>query len=281
MKRKEGNPLTRLISRIILIIWAFFVLYPLLFSILTSLKSNQQFFSGKSWDFPKWPLLWSNYSDTWLRYNFGGYFFNSIIITLGSLLLALVLTTTTAYILARYPFKGSGVLYYFYIASLTIPVLMLVIPMFFLFDALHLSNSWMGLILLYSVGAVPFGMFVLVSFFKSLPRELEESAVIDGASLFVVFFRIMLPLAMSGLITISIVNVINIWNEFPYALILISDPLKYTLPVGLSFMQGAMQYRTEFGPLFAGVTIATVPVFLMYMLFQKRINEGITAGAVK
>jgi N-acetylglucosamine transport system permease protein len=281
MKQNEGNPLVRFISRFILILWTFFVLYPFLFSLFDSLKNNQQFLTGKVWALPKIPLLWTNYTDTWTRYNFGGYFVNSIIITLSSVALALILTSTTAYILARHPFKGSGLLYYFYIASLTIPTLMLVVPMFFLFGSLHLNNSWNGLIVLYAIGTVPFGMFVLVGFFKTLPRELEESAVIDGASLYAVFFRIMLPLAIPGLVTVCIVNFMGIWNEFPYALILISDPLKYTLPVGLSYMQASMQYRIEFGPLFAGVTIVTIPVLIMYIIFQNRINEGITAGAVK
>lgn len=281
MKKSGNNPIFRFISTTILCIWAVFVIYPLIFSVFESLKDNKQFYNNVAWALPEIPLLWANYTETWVRYEFGHYFVNSIVITIGSVLLSLVLTATTSYIMARYPFKGRGLIYYFYIASMTVPMMMLVIPMFFLFGDLNLNNSWLGLILLYAVGSVPFGMFVLTGFFKSLPRELEESAVIDGATLYGVFFRIMLPLSLSGLITISIVNVVGFWNEYPYALMLITDPLKYTLPVGLNFMQGAMQYRIEFGPLFAGLTIATIPVLLVYMFFQKYINEGITAGAVK
>ncbi|QGR00243.1 carbohydrate ABC transporter permease [Paenibacillus psychroresistens] len=265
----------------ILLIWAVFVIYPLVFSLFESLKDNKQFMNNKAWSLPQFPLLWGNYSDTWVRYEFGHYFVNSIVVTIGSMVLALILTSTTSYIMARYAFKGRGLIYYFYIASMTVPMMMLVIPMFFLFGDLHLSNSWFGLIVLYAIGSVPFGMFVLTGFFKSLPRELEESAVIDGATHYGVFFKVMLPLSLSGLITISIVNVVGFWNEYPFALMLISNPLKYTLPVGLNFMQGAMQYRTEFGPLFAGVTIASIPILIVYMFFQKYINEGITAGAVK
>jgi len=253
----------------------------MLFSMSEALKDNKQFFAGRAWDLPKFPLLWSNFSYTWVKYHFSTYFVNSTLVTAGSTVLALILAATTAYILARYAFRGSGLLYYFYIASLTIPSLMLVVPLFFLFSSLHLSNSLWGLIFLYSVSVLPVGMFILIGFFKSLPRELEESAVMDGASLYGVFFKIMLPLAMPGLVTVSIINILGFWNEFQYALILISDPLKYTLSVGLGNMQGEMQYRIEFGPLFAGVTMSIVPILIIYIIFQSRINEGITAGAVK
>ncbi len=281
MKAKQINPLTRWISTILLLMWTVCTVYPLLFSIFESLKDNQQVYTGKAWDLPKFPLLWSNFSYTWEKYHFGSYFVNTIVVTTGSMILALILTATTAYVLARYAFKGSGLIYYLYISSLTIPTLMLIVPMFFLFSALHVSNSFTGLILLYSITAMPLGMFILMGFFKSLPRELEESAVIDGASLYGVFFKIMLPLAAPGLITISIVNVLGFWNEYQYALVLLSDALKYTLPVGLGVMQGEMQYRIEFGPLFAGLLISTLPIVFIYILFQKQINDGIVAGAVK
>ncbi|MFC5402520.1 carbohydrate ABC transporter permease [Cohnella soli] len=281
MKANGISPLARLLSGLLLAFWTVCCVYPLLFSILESFKDNQQVYSGKAWDLPKLPLLWSNFSYTWEKYHFGSYFVNTIIVTTGSLILALILTATTSYVLARYAFKGSSLLYYLYISAMTIPTLMLIVPMFFLFDALHVSNSFTGLILLYSISAMPMGMFMLVGFFKSLPHELEESAVIDGASLYGVFFKIMLPLAAPGLVTVSIVNALSFWNEYQYALVLISDALKYTLPVGLGVMQGEMQYRIEFGPLFAGLLISTIPILIVYIIFQRKINEGIVAGAVK
>ncbi|MDF2834370.1 MAG: sugar transporter permease [Paenibacillus sp.] len=268
-------------SGTILVLWAFCVVYPVFWSVMGSLKDNQQFFNGRAWDLPKFPLLWSNFSYTWETYHFGRYFLNSIIVTGGSMLLALVLAATTGYVLARYTFKGSGLLYYFYISSLMIPAILSLVPMFFLFDTLNLTNSFLGLILLYAIGALPFGIFIIIGFFKSLPRELSESAFMDGASHYGVFLRIMLPLAMPGLITVSIVNALNFWNEYPLALILMNDPSQYTLPVGLAVMQGEMQYRTEWGPLFAGLFISTIPILILYGLFQSRINEGLVAGAVK
>ncbi|MFD0670997.1 carbohydrate ABC transporter permease [Cohnella sp. GCM10027633] len=265
----------------ILLIWAFVAVYPMVWSIFGALKDNQQFFTGKAWELPKLPWLWSNFSYTWETYHFGRYFANSIIVTGGSMALALALSATTGYVLARFAFKGSGLLYYFYISSLMIPAILSLIPLFFLFNTLHLTNSFLGLILLYGIGALPFGIFVIIGFFKSLPRELDESATMDGASHYGVFFRIMLPLAMPGLITVSIVNALTFWNEYPLALILMNDPGQYTLPVGLAVMQGEMQYRTEWGPLFAGLFISTIPIVILYAIFQSRINEGLVAGAVK
>ncbi|GGD53314.1 carbohydrate ABC transporter permease [Paenibacillus nasutitermitis] len=281
MKHKVISPPVRWVFRFLLLLWTFFAIYPLIFSVFQSLKDNEQFFTGKSWELPDLPLLWSNFSYTWEKYHFGSYFINTTIITAGSIVLTLILTSTTAYILARFSFRGSGFLYYIYLAGMTIPSMMIVVPMFFLFNDLHLNNSYSGLILLYSITAFPLGLLVLMGFFKSLPRELEESAVIDGASLYGVFFKVMLPLAMPGLVTISIINLLNFWNEYQYALILMNDALKYTLPVGLAFMQGEMQYRIEFGPLFAGLLISTIPVLIIYIIFQNRINDGIVAGAVK
>ncbi|WP_020614987.1 carbohydrate ABC transporter permease [Paenibacillus daejeonensis] len=281
MKVNRINLPARLFSTLLLFIWTVCCVYPLIFSLFDSLKDNQQFYSGNAWDLPKLPLLWSNFSYTWTNYNFGYYFLNTIIVTVGSMLLALLLTATTAYVLARFTFRGSGLLYYLYLASLTIPTLMLIVPMFFLFSDLRVNNSYGGIILLYSITTMPIGMFILLGFFKSLPRELEEAAIMDGASLYGVFFKIMLPLAMPGLITISIINVLSFWNEYQYALVLLSDAYKYTLPIGLAFMQGEMQYRIEFGPLFAGLMISTIPILLIYIIFQRRINEGIVAGAIK
>lgn len=236
---------------------------------------------NKPWSLPETPLLWLNFSYVWSKYHFGTYFINSIVVTLGSTLLSLLLAATTAYILARYVFKGSNVLYVLYIASMMVPFNLALIPLFFLINDLHLINTWTGLILVYAASALPFGIFVLVGFYKSLPKELAEAASIDGCSDFGTFFRIMLPLSQPGLITVGIMTVLTTWNEYIVGTILTNDPEKYTLPIGIAVMQAEMQYRTEWGPLFAALLITIVPVLIMYIFFQKQIASGITAGAVK
>ncbi|MWC29774.1 carbohydrate ABC transporter permease [Paenibacillus sp. MMS18-CY102] len=275
------NPAVKTIFYLILIGWSLLVLYPLLWTLLDALKDNEQFFRHLPWALPEAPLLWSNFSYVWNRYHFDTYFVNSIVVTLGSTLLGLLLAATTAYVLARYKFRGSTALYLLYIASMMVPFVLALIPLFFLMNSLNLVNTKTGLILVYTSSVLAFGIFVLVGFFRSLPKELEEAAIVDGASHYGTFFRIMLPLSQPGLITVGIVNVLNIWNEYIVGTILINDPSQYTLPVEIGVMQAEMQYRTEWGPLFAALFITIVPVLLLYIVFQRKIASGITAGAVK
>lgn len=267
--------------RLILIAWTICVVYPLGWAIMNSLKTNKQFYLGHPWDLPHWPLQFANYLYAWNKSHFGAFFFNSTVVTVSSTVISLLLAATTAYVLARYVFRGSNVLYTVYIASMMIPSILGLIPLFFLLNSMHLTNSLIGLTLVYSVSAVPFGVFILVGFYKGLPKELEEAATIDGCSLYGTFFRIMLPLSKPGLITVGIMNVLFIWNEYIMATVLVNDPVKYTIPVGLAVMQGEMQYRTEWGPLFSGLVISMIPVIIIYMLYQKQITGGMTAGAVK
>lgn len=248
MKSGLSNPMVKIVFYAILILWGISVIYPLLWTLLDSLKNNDQFFRKMPWSLPDFPLLWSNFSYVWREFSFGDYFLNSVVVTIGSTLLGLLLSATTAYVLARYPFRGSTALFLLYIASMMIPFSLALIPLFFLMNSMHLTNSSLGLILVYASTLIAFGIFVLVGFFKSLPKELEEAAAMDGASYFGIFFRVMLPLSQPGLITVGIVNVLNIWNEYIIGTILVNDPKHYTLPVGIAMMQAQMQYRTEWGP---------------------------------
>ncbi|WP_409342895.1 carbohydrate ABC transporter permease [Paenibacillus sp. MBLB4367] len=280
-KRSATNPFGRFFLYFTLVFWTVCVIYPLVWTVFGALKDNQQFFLGKPWDLPKLPLLWDNFTYVFEKYHFGSYFVNSIVVTIGSTALGVLLSATTAYVLARYAFRGSGVLYYTFLAYMMIPPFLGIIPLFFLMDDLHMTNSLIGLTLVYAITAVPFGVFVLVGFFRTLPNELEEAAAMDGASHYGIFFRIMLPLATPGLYSVAIITVLNIWNEYIYALIINSDPEKYTIPVAIAVMQAEMQYRTEWGPLFASLLTSMVPVLIVYMIFQKKITGGITAGSLK
>ncbi|MGN7357420.1 carbohydrate ABC transporter permease [Paenibacillus sp. SAF-054] len=282
-RKPAGLWISKTVVRVLLLLWTFIVLYPVFWTFITSLKNNQQVMLGKPWDFPS-VLHFENYANVWSRAHFGSYFMNSILVTAGSTILSLALASTTAYILARYPFKGRGVLYFIYVASMMIPTTLGLIPLFFLLSDLHLSNSLLGLTLVYSVGTIgilPLGIFFLVGFYKTLPKELEEAATIDGCSFSRIFLRIMLPLSVPGLVTVGIMNALTVWNEYIMATVLINDPLKYTIPVGIAVMQGEMQYRTEWGPLFAGLSISMIPVIVMYVIYQRQITGGLTAGALK
>ncbi|MEC0090507.1 carbohydrate ABC transporter permease [Paenibacillus macquariensis] len=279
--RHIKNPVVKFILYAILILWSISVIYPLVWTVLDSVKDNQQFFFNAPWALPDFPLLWSNFSYVWSKYNFSTYFMNSLIITVGSTFLGVLLSAMTAYVLARYKFRGSNVLFLLYISSMMVPFVLALIPLFFLMNSMGLINTKIGLIFVYTSSLLAFGIFILVGFFKSLPKELEEAAIVDGASYYGTFFKVMLPLSQPGLITLGIINVLNIWNEYIVGTILINDPAQYTLPVEIGIMQAEMQYRTEWGPLFAALLITIVPILIVYIIFQRQIASGITAGAVK
>ena len=278
---KRSNPIVRTLIYIIIAGWTVCVLYPLLWTFMGALKTNQQFLLKSPWSLPEFPLQWSNFASVWSNYHLGDYFINSLIVTVTSTLLALLLASTTSYIIARFPFKRSMALYNLYLASMMIPIILGLIPLFFLLSDLGLDNTLLGLILIYSATNLPFGVFVLVGFFRAMPKELDEAASIDGSSHYGVFFRIMLPLAKPGLISVGIMNVLNIWNEYVLGTVIVNDPSQYTLPVGIAVMLEEMQYRTEWGPLFAGLLISIIPVLLIYMFYQRHITSGMMAGAVK
>ena len=278
---RQRNPIIRVILYAVMAVWAICVLYPLLWSVMGSLKTNQQFLLQSPWNLPELPLQWANFATVWTNYHMGTYFVNSLVVTTASTLLSLLLASTTSYIIARFPFRGSQALYNLYLASMMIPIILGLIPLFFLLSDLQLDNTLLGLIMVYTATNLPFGVFVLVGFFKTMPKELEEAASIDGSSHYGVFFRIMLPLAKPGLISVGMMNVLNIWNEYVLGTVIVNAPEKYTLPVGIAVMLEEMQYRTEWGPLFAGLLISTVPVLLIYLFFQRQITSGMMAGAVK
>lgn len=281
MKQESSNLMSSWIVRILLIGWAIVVLYPMVWALFASLKDNKQFYQGMPWDLPLLPLAWINFQYVWIEYKFSSFFLNSALVTVGSMVISVLLSATTAYVIARFKFKGSTFLYFLYISAMMVPVILSLIPLFFLLDELGLYDTRLGLVFVYTAYGVPFGVFVLVAFFKTLPKEMEEQASIDGASLYGTFFKIMLPLAKPGLVTVAIMNMLVIWNEYILATVLVSSPIKYTLPVGIAVMQAEMQYRTEWGPLFAGLMISMIPVILAYAFFQKQITSGMTAGAVK
>jgi N-acetylglucosamine transport system permease protein len=211
----------------------------------------------------------------------GRYFLNSLMVVLPSIFLILALSAPASYILSRKKFKGGNLITLIFIAGIGIPVPLLFIPLFVILTALHINNTLYGLGLLYVATSLPFTVFMLTGFFQSLPVELEEAAIIDGASDFRVFFDVMLPLASPGLITAAIFNFIGIWNEYQLALVFLSDPDKSTLSLGLYSLSNAMQYTGDWVGLMAGVVIVMVPTIILYIPPSEKMISGITMGAVK
>lgn len=263
----------------ILIIYAIIVIFPLVWIFSSSLKSSMEIFANV-WALPK-GIKWENYVNAWIEASIGKYFINSLFVTATSVFFILLLSSMVAYVLTRFRFLGNSFVFYYFLGGLMIPTFLGIVPLFLLLKDLHLLDSFIGLILVYIAYSLPFSIFILTPFFKSLPRELAEAAIIDGCSDFAVFWRIMLPLAKPGLITVGIFNFLGIWNEYILALVIISSGELRTLPLGIANLYMVQHYQADWGTLFAGLTIVMVPTLIVYIIFSKKLTSGITLGALK
>lgn len=278
-KRSIASSLRSLPLYLALIAWAASTFFTFAWLLSSSLKTNQELFQGL-WSLPK-HLTLDNYRKAWGVVHMKDYFLNSVKVVSATLVLVLLASSPAAYVLARIPFRGSYFLLLAFIAGMAIPMQVQMVPTFFLLRRMHLVNTHAGLILIYAAGSLPFSVFLLTSFFKTLPSELEDAAAIDGASEFGVFWRIMLPLASPGIITVGIFNFVWLWNEYIWALVLLQKGKGLTLPVGLYALRTSMQYSADWVALFAGVIIVVLPSFLVFIFFSRRIISGLTVGALK
>ncbi|MBP1990149.1 carbohydrate ABC transporter permease [Paenibacillus eucommiae] len=278
MKTNE-NTIVDWIWRIVLFGWALTIIVPLLWVIYESLKTNQEFFADV-WALPKiW--AWENYKNAWVSYELGSTMLNTLYYVGVSLLLGTFLTTINAYALVRLQFSGRKLIWSMIMLSLFLPGINALVPQYILMRDLHLLNSLTGLIILDSLGESVFFLMLLGGFMQSLPKELEESAYMDGASLFQTFLKIIVPLSMPGIVTVAIFKFLGLYNNFLGPFIYLSDASKHTIGVKMYHANQIMQYKSDMVTLFAGVTIAMLPTLIIYILFQRKIVEGATLGAVK
>ncbi|MFC3041540.1 carbohydrate ABC transporter permease [Virgibacillus xinjiangensis] len=279
MKRSVGEMLGRAGIRIPLILWTIAVLYPIFWMFLGSFKSNAEIYRNP-WGLPE-TFNFQNYADAWNNYNIGTSVFNSLIVTVVGAVLTLVLAIPTAYAIERIKFKGSSFLFTLYVSAMMIPMVLGWIPLFFLLMDLGMLDNIFGLAIVYAVSQLPFTIFVLTSFIGTIPKSLEESAAIDGLSPYGVLWKIITPLSMSGIITVTIMNSIQFWNEYFMALIFLQSSENYTLALAIDYISSEAQYTNAWGTLFASLVIAIVPVIILYAIFQRRIAQGMTEGAIK
>jgi N-acetylglucosamine transport system permease protein len=255
------------------------VLYPMVWLVISSLKTNRELFTGV-WALPQTPQ-WDNYVRAWERAGISHYFLNSAVVTACSLVGTVVLGAAAAYVLSRFTFPGSQAIYLLFVTGMTVPSFVGVIPLFFLLLDIGLLDTRLGLIAVYVAMNLPFTIFVLYGFFRSLPSELADAAEIDGCSPAGAFLRVMLPLARGGVLAVAIFDFIAIWNEYLYALVLISDPALRTLPLGVANLYVVNRYHADWTALLAGLVIVMIPSFVVYALFQSQFREGVTLGARK
>ncbi|WP_346926839.1 carbohydrate ABC transporter permease [uncultured Arthrobacter sp.] len=221
----------------------------------------------------------ASYTKAWVQASFGTFFTNSLLVTIGSVLISTVVSLLAAYALARSKSRVTGIIEAVFLSGLMLPVYLAILPVFYLLDGMGLVDNKFGLIMLYAALSIPFSVFVLTSFFRQLPVELEEAARIDGAGSFTMFWHIMLPLVKPAIATVVVFRFVPIWNDFFYPLILMRSKENYTLPVGLTTFFG--EYQTDWPTLFAGLVIATIPLVVLFLVATKQIVAGLTAGMSK
>lgn len=264
--------------------YALWVAYPMFWMLMSSLKPGAEVFRAPFALPAADKLRVDNYARAWGEASFGDYFLNSAIVTCVSVALITGLGSMAAYALSRFRIPGGRLLFWLFLAGLTLPAQIAVVPLFFEMRALGLLNSLPGLILVYTANGLPFAIFVLAGFFRSIPKALHEAAIMDGCTEFQAFRKVMLPLAVPGIVTVAIFQFIGVWKEYFFAFMLTSgDPAgaARTLPLGLANLAITAQYRSDFGMLFAGLVLVMLPILLIYLVLQRRIVRGITAGAVK
>ena len=259
--------------------WSLFTVFVIGWVGLSSLKTNREVFK-EAWKLPA-ELHFENFSKAWSVVRLGDYFLNSTVVVLSSVLLILLVSAPASYILSRVKFRGRNLITMIFTAGMGIPFPLLFIPLFVLLASMKLSDSLLGLTIVYVSLSIPFTVYILTGFFGSLPTELEEAAIIDGCTDYQVFFKVMLPLASPGLITAAIFNFIGLWNEYQLALIFINTAQNRTLSLGLYSLANAMQYTGDWVGLFAGIVIIMVPTIVLYVFLSEKMIAGITMGASK
>ena len=296
----------------LLITWLLAVALPLAWVFMNSLRTSREFTEnpfGIPWlitGIPQahqtdtmataWDSVKANYIKAWVDSNFSDYFMNSLVVTGISLFGILGISSMAAYVLARFPFRGSRFLFLYFLSGMMIPAQLLLVPLFFQFSWMskvstmfsapfgyefQLHDTHTGLILIYISLSLSFTILVLTGFFKTLPGELREAGIVDGCGEYRVFWHIMLPLARPGMLTVAIFNFLGLWNEYLFALVFVNSAAKKTLPLGLASVSMQAQYKTDFGLMFAGLVIVIIPTLLVYMLLQRQLTRGITLGALK
>lgn len=278
MSLKTQRALGQLLTYSLLLAGAGIVAVPFWYMIATSLKPQTLIF-----EFP--PRLWpqtvtlNNYLAALSKDQFGLYFLNSLSVAVASTALTVLISGLLAYAFARLQFPGREALFYIFLIGMMIPPVMLIIPQFIVAKALHLLDSLQGLVVVYVTMNLSMQTFLLRGFFESLPRDLEEAALIDGANHWTIFWRIVLPLSRPGLAVVTIFTFLYSWDEFPWANVAIKETTRRTLPIAIALFQA--QRLTEWGQVFAASMVALIPVVIVFVVFQRYFIRGIAATGMK
>ncbi|MCU6798287.1 MULTISPECIES: carbohydrate ABC transporter permease [Paenibacillus] len=252
-------------------------LYPIFLMLLSSFKTNIEIFKNPM----AFPKLWTfdAYRKLLDQLPYFDYFWNSVFVSVTSVALILISGALVSFYIARFNFKWNPALFFFFLLGMMIPVKLGIVPLFILMKTLGLMNTSFSLIFVYTAIGIPMSVLILVGFFRTLPKELEESGKIDGCSDLGILVKIIAPLMRPALGTVMIMNFITVWNDFFFPLIFIQDEVKKTIPVGMLTLFS--EYSTDWSVLFAGLTLSSLPMIILFAVASKQFMEGMTAGAVK
>jgi ABC-type glycerol-3-phosphate transport system permease component len=276
---KTGLP-SRIVLNLVLAMYCLGSVGAFTWYVMTSLKTNPEFFTSSPWAPPASPQF-GNYADAWNNAGIGQFLFNSLYATALSVSLSLAISLLAAYALARIPFRASGVLQVVFIVGMMLPGFGAIIPLYLLLRDLGLLGTLNGLVLVYIASQIPLNIFLLRGFMVSMPKELEEAAYVDGASPFRAFVSVVVPQTGPMVMSLAVLNTLNIWNEFLLALVLLPRSENYTVPVGLLGLSIQAEYSANWVQLFAGLILTSIPMLILFAIAQDRIARGLTFGGMK
>lgn len=275
--RKPQTIITTTLKYVFLLIVFLVSVYPVIWMFMGAFKDQNEFYSN-IWGLPSAPIL-GNIISAWTRGALGQKLINSIITTGAALLILVPVNSCAAYAIARLKFKGKSAIYMYLLIGIMIPSGVLGIPTFTVALRMHLNNTLLGLVFIYVAQSIAMGIFIMRSFFISLPKALEEAAMVDGCTRFGSFARIILPLAKAGMVTQVIFNGLTIWNEYFMANIMLTNSRIFTMPLAIANFVG--QHTTNYPELFSALSIATIPIVIIFIISQRSFIEGVAAGSVK
>lgn len=286
----SSSKLYKAIIYILLIVLAIVIIVPVSWAFIASVKQDVEFY-GNPWALPQGFYL-QNFADAWTKAKMGEYMLNSVVVTVIALALLLVIALPAAYVLARYKFKGNAFWNLMFMAGLFININYIVVPIFLMLnngdkaarsilgEPFFLNNLFI-LALVYTAMALPFTIYLLGGYFKSLPKEYEEAAAMDGASYFRTMVQIIMPMAKPAIVTIILFNFLSFWNEYIISMTLLTKPGLKTLPVGLMNLMAAQKSAVQYGQMYAGLVIVMLPTLILYIMVQKKLTQGMTVGGLK
>ena len=271
------SKVVQVIIYVFLTLLAVLYIAPLLWVVITSLKDDSTLMLSP-WAMPD-KLMFENYTFAWTAGNLGRATLNSFIVCTITLILSMLFGAMAAYAIAILRWKLAKLTLTYFLIGMMVPVHCVLIPLFIQFSKLKMSNSLIGIIIPYITFSLPITIYILVGFFEGIPRELFESACIDGCSVYKMFGTVALPLAKTGFMVTGLMSFVNNWNELLLAMVFISNEAKKTLPVSLTKFVGP--YNTNYCQMFAAIVLAIIPTIIVYCMFSNQIVDGLTQGAVK